>query len=154
MNSFKYSIAGFSLVEVIAIPTFAFLSEGASFIPSPIIATLCLSICSFLMYSVLSSGRQLNFTFLILTFFAICLAVFSLSPVSSVVLILRPFSLLIVFLLYIFAAVCFLSICTTSIRYGQSPRSPVPSRKADPQAGTALAGPLVFSFDRYGPGRV
>ena len=80
----------------IAIPTFAFLSDGASFTPSPIIATLWPRICSFLIYLILSSGRQFDLTFLIFRCFAMKLAVFSLSPVSNVVLIRNLFKFLMV----------------------------------------------------------
>ena len=80
----------------IAIPIFAFLKDGASFTPSPIIPTLCPKICSLSMYSSLSSGKQSDLTFLIFISFAIDFAVFSLSPVISVVFTLNPFNLRIV----------------------------------------------------------
>ena len=73
-----------SVPAPMAIPTSAFARAGASFIPSPIIATQCPSSCNLLISFSLSSGSTWAITFGILSRFCIAFAL-SLSPVSITV---------------------------------------------------------------------
>ena len=69
----------------IAIPTSAVVRAGASFIPSPIMATFLPCSCNSLIIVALSSGISCDLTCEMPSFFCIALAVFSLSPVSITV---------------------------------------------------------------------
>ena len=73
--------------EFIASPTSACASAGASFVPSPVIATNFPSACSFLIASILSSGRHSAINPSTPASFAIVAAVSGLSPVHIIVLI-------------------------------------------------------------------
>ncbi len=66
----------------IAMPTSACDNAGASFTPSPAIATMCPSACSFLTISFFCSGRTPAKTFSIPSLRATTSAVARLSPVS------------------------------------------------------------------------
>ena len=70
-----------------ASPTFACASAGASFVPSPVIATIFPSACSFLITSILSSGLHSAIKPSTPASFAIVAAVSGLSPVHIIVLI-------------------------------------------------------------------
>ena len=69
----------------IATPTFACANAGASFVPSPIIATSLPDCCSFLIYSILSSGLASAIKSSTPAFSAIYFAVSGLSPVTITV---------------------------------------------------------------------
>ena len=69
----------------IATPTFACANAGASFVPSPIIATSLPDCCSFLIYSILSSGRASAIKSSTPAFSAMYFAVNGLSPVTITV---------------------------------------------------------------------
>ena len=75
----------------IASPTSACASAGASFVPSPVIATIFPSPCSFLISSILSSGLHSAINPSTPASFAMVAAVSGLSPVHMIVLI--PISL-------------------------------------------------------------
>ncbi|MNY42825.1 hypothetical protein D3C86_1777500 [compost metagenome] len=66
----------------IAIPILAWANAGASFIPSPAIATILPSACNFLISLSLSSGKHPALYDAKPNSSATALAVFSLSPVS------------------------------------------------------------------------
>ena len=68
-----------------ATPTFACASAGASLVPSPIMATSLPACCSFLIYSILSSGFASAMKSSTPAFSAIYLAVNGLSPVTMTV---------------------------------------------------------------------
>ena len=68
-----------------ATPTFACASAGASLVPSPIMATSLPACCSFLIYSILSSGFASAMKSSTPAFSAIYLAVNGLSPVTITV---------------------------------------------------------------------
>ena len=69
----------------IATPTLACAKAGASFVPSPIIATNLPDCCSFLIYSILSSGLASAIKSSTPAFSAMYLAVKGLSPVTITV---------------------------------------------------------------------
>ena len=69
----------------IATPTFACANAGASFVPSPIIATNLPDCCSLRMYSILSSGFASAIKSSTPAFSAMYLAVKGLSPVTITV---------------------------------------------------------------------
>ena len=73
--------------EFIARPTSACASAGASFVPSPVMATTFPSACSFLIASILSSGLHSAIKPSTPASFAIVAAVSGLSPVHMIVLI-------------------------------------------------------------------
>ena len=68
-----------------ATPTLAWARAGASFVPSPIMATSLPAACSFLIYSILSSGLASAMKSSTPAFSAIYLAVNGLSPVTMTV---------------------------------------------------------------------
>ncbi|MNI52498.1 hypothetical protein D3C73_1072880 [compost metagenome] len=71
-----------SVPEPIAIPISALAKAGASFIPSPTIATFKPLFCSLSTSCALFSGKTSAITVSIPTCFAIASAVFLLSPVN------------------------------------------------------------------------